>query len=113
MRPSQRRAPFALRRRERAIVRQSRLGRDPPLPPGSPIGAVPAHTPGVTSRGWPLYVNDFHIPKYWTYKEGAFFKVFDPLFFQDHRGLSLRFSENGVDFVDTGFRLAPPSALEG
>jgi len=68
--------------------------------------------PEATSRGWALYVNDFRIPKYWAYKEGIFFKVFDAQFFQDHRGQSLRFSENGVDFVDTGLRLAPPGALE-
>jgi hypothetical protein len=64
--------------------------------------------PEATSRGWALYVDDFRIPKYWAYKEGVFFKIFDPQFFQDHREQSLRFSENGVDFVDTGLKLAPP-----
>jgi hypothetical protein len=68
--------------------------------------------PEATSRGWALYVNDFRIPKYWAYKEGVFFKVFDPQFFQDHRGQSLRFSANGVDFADTGLSLAPPAAVE-
>lgn len=66
--------------------------------------------PEATSRGWALYVDDFRIPKYWAYKEGVFFKVFEPQFFQDHQGQSLRFSENGVDFVDTGLKLPPPRA---
>ncbi len=66
--------------------------------------------PEATSRGWALYVDDFRIPKYWAYREGVFFKIFDPQFFQDHREQSVRFSENGVDFVDTGLKLAllPP-----
>ena len=58
-------------------------------------------------RGWALYVDDFRIPKYWGYKEGVFFKIFEPQFFQDHRDQSLRFSLNGVDFVDTGLKLSP------
>jgi hypothetical protein len=66
--------------------------------------------PEATSRGWGLYVDDFRIPKYWAYNEGVFFKVFDPQFFQDHREQSLRFSENGVHFVDTGLKLTPPRA---
>ena len=66
--------------------------------------------PEATSRGWALYVNDFRIPKYWEYKDGVYFKVFDPQFFQDHRGQSLRFSENGTDFTDTGLKLAAPDS---
>ncbi len=66
--------------------------------------------PEASSRGWALYVDDFRIPKYWGYSEGIFFKIFDPQFFQDHREQSLRFSENGVDFVDTGLKLTPPRA---
>lgn len=69
--------------------------------------------PQPTSQGWALYVNDFRIPKYWEYKDGIYFKVFDPQFFQDHRGQRLRFSQNGIDFVDTGLKLtaAPSAAL--
>jgi hypothetical protein len=62
--------------------------------------------PQATSEGWALYVKDFRIPKYWAYKDGIFFKVFDPQFFQDHHGQSLRFSQNGTEFVDTGLKLA-------
>ena len=64
--------------------------------------------PEATSHGWALYVNDFRIPKYWQHKNGIYFKVFDPQFFQDHQGQALRFSLNGTDFIDTGLRLAPP-----
>jgi hypothetical protein len=66
--------------------------------------------PPVTSQGWALYVNDFRIPKYWEYKDGIYFKVFDPQFFADHKGQRLRFSQNGSDFIDTGKKLAAPAA---
>ena len=33
--------------------------------------------PPATSEGWALYVGDFRIPKYWEYKDGIYFKVFD------------------------------------
>lgn len=61
--------------------------------------------PQATSQGWALYVNDFRIPKYWEYKDGIYFKVFDPQFFQDHQGQPLRFSQNWTDFIDTGLKL--------
>jgi hypothetical protein len=61
--------------------------------------------PKATSQGWALYVNDFRIPKYWEYKDGIYFKVFDPQFFQDHQGESLRFSQNWTDMIDTGLNL--------
>jgi hypothetical protein len=66
--------------------------------------------PEVTSHGWALYVNDLRIPKYWEYGDGIYFKVFDPQFFQDHKGEPLRFSPNGTDFIDTGLKLAAPPA---
>ena len=66
--------------------------------------------PEATSHGWALYVNDFRIPKYWQYREGIYFKVFDPQFFQDHQGQSIRFSLNGADFIDTGLSLAVPDS---
>jgi len=68
-----------------------------------------AATPPVTSQGWALYVNHFRIPKYWAYKKGIYFKVFDAQFFVDHKGRPLRFSQNGTEFVDTGLKLPPPS----
>ena len=61
--------------------------------------------PQATSQGWALYVNDFRIPKYWEYKDGIYFKVFDPQFFQDHQGQPLRFSQNWTDLIDTGQKL--------
>ena len=66
--------------------------------------------PPATSRGWALYVNGLRIPKYWEYKDGIYFKVFDPQFFQDHKGQALRFSENGTEFVDTGLKLDAPES---
>ena len=66
--------------------------------------------PPVTSMAWALYVNDVLIPKYWEYGEGIYFTVLDPQFFADHKGKRLRFSQNGIDFFDTGIRLAAPTA---
>jgi len=64
--------------------------------------------PEATSRGWALYVDKLRIPKYWTYRQGIYFKVFDPQFFAEHKSGKLRFSANGTDFVDTGLKLAVP-----
>jgi len=66
--------------------------------------------PPVTSQGWALYVGDFRVPKYWAYKEGIYFKVFDPHFFTEHDGDALRFSVDGTSFVETGKKLVPPKA---
>ena len=62
----------------------------------------------VTSQGWALYVGDYRIPKYWAYKEGIYFKVFDPHFFTEHDGETLRFSLDGTDFVETKKKLVRP-----
>jgi len=64
--------------------------------------------PPVTSMAWALYVNDFLIPKYWEYEDGIYFTVLDPQFFAEHKGKKLRFSQNGMDFYDTGMKLAAP-----
>ena len=61
--------------------------------------------PPVTSHGWALYVSDQRIPKYWAYKDGIYFKVFDPNFLAEHNGQHLRFSLDGVHFIDTGKKL--------
>jgi hypothetical protein len=66
--------------------------------------------PPVTSLGWALYVDSVLIPKYWEYADGIYFTVLDPQFFADHKGKRLRFSQNGVDFHDTGMKLAAPAA---
>ena len=65
--------------------------------------------PPVSSQGWALYVNDFRIPKYWEYEHGIYFKVFDSQFLADHKGQKLRFSQNGIDFIDTGKKLPAPA----
>jgi hypothetical protein len=66
--------------------------------------------PPATSEGWALYVGDLRIPKYWEYKDGIYFKVFDPQFFAEHKGERLRFSQDEKKFIDTGLRLAAPAA---
>jgi hypothetical protein len=66
--------------------------------------------PPVTSMAWALYVGDVLIPKYWEYEDGIYFTVLDPQFFSDHKGKPLRFSQNGIDFSDTGMKLPAPSA---
>jgi hypothetical protein len=67
--------------------------------------------PPATSQGWALYVGDFRIPKYWQYKDGIYFKVFDPEFFVEHKGERLRFSQDETHFIDTGLKLAAPAAV--
>jgi hypothetical protein len=66
--------------------------------------------PPVTSQGWALYVNDQRIAKYWAYKDGIYFKVFDPAFLNEHGGEPLRFSLDGIHFIDSGKRLPKPKA---
>lgn len=65
--------------------------------------------PPVTSLAWALYVDEEFIPKYWEYTDGIFFTVFDPQFFTRHQGKQLRFSQNGIDFFDTGVQLTAPA----
>jgi hypothetical protein len=64
--------------------------------------------PPATSQGWALYVAEFRVPKYWQYRAGIYFKIFDPRFFDDHAGAALRFSHNRTDYVDTGLVLDRP-----
>ena len=66
--------------------------------------------PPVTSMAWRLYVNDVLIPKYWEYEDGIYFTVLDPQFFSDNKGKQLRFSQNGIDFFDTGVKLPAATA---
>jgi hypothetical protein len=67
--------------------------------------------PPATSEGWALYVGDFRIPKYWEYKDGIYFKVFDPEFFAEHKGKRLRFTQDEKKFVDTGLKLTAPASV--
>ena len=66
--------------------------------------------PPATSMAWALYVGNALIPKYWEYEDGIYFTVLDPEFLAEHKGQRLRFSQNGVDFVDTGMKLPAPTA---
>ncbi|HEY6393679.1 MAG TPA: hypothetical protein VIX89_20520 [Bryobacteraceae bacterium] len=69
--------------------------------------------PPVTSMGWRLYVGDVLIPQYWEYADGIYFTVLDLQFFADHKGKQLRFSHDGIEFFNTGVKLAaPPKAAE-
>jgi hypothetical protein len=61
-----------------------------------------------TGDGWALYVGSTRIPKYWEYRVGIYFKVFDQAFLADHQGEPLRFSHNDQEFVDTGVNLPAP-----
>jgi hypothetical protein len=63
--------------------------------------------PPVTSMAWALYVGDERVSKYWEYKDGIYFVVFDPQFFVTHKGKRLCFSQNDTDFFDTDAELAP------
>jgi hypothetical protein len=66
--------------------------------------------PEPTSQGWALYVGDFRVPKYWATQDGIYFKVFDPQFLEEHEGEPLRFSQNGIEFIDTGLTLTAPTS---
>src|SRR5262245_18740350 len=68
--------------------------------------------PPVTSMAWRLYVDDVLIRKYWEYEDGIYFTVLDPQFFSDHKGQPLRFSQDGVEFFETGVKLPAPTELE-
>src|SRR5262245_38131729 len=61
--------------------------------------------PPVTSMAWRLYVGGVLVRKYWEYEDGIYFTVLDPQFFSDYKGKPLRFSQNGIDFFDTGMKL--------
>ena len=66
--------------------------------------------PAVTSQGWALYLGDYRVPKYSAYKEGIYFKVFDPHFFTEHDGDPIRFSLDGSNFIETKKKLVHPKA---
>jgi hypothetical protein len=68
--------------------------------------------PPVTSMAWGLYVGDVLIPKYWEYPDGIYFTALDPQFFADNKGKQLRFSHDGIEFFNTGVKLAAPPKVE-
>ena len=65
----------------------------------------------VTSMASALYGGDERVSKYWEYKDGIYFVVFDPQFFVAHKGKRLRFSQNDTDFFDTDAELAPATSV--
>jgi hypothetical protein len=96
-----------------AMVSQFEASENKSLPGAAYIVKVRLKAlPEATSQGWALYVDKVRIPKYWTYRQGIYFKVFDPQFFAEHKGGKLRFSQNGTDFVETRLKLAPPPEVK-
>ncbi len=94
---------------DRAAIAQLSAEAKKPLPEVVYVVKVQLKSkPPATSMAWALYVNDALIPKYWEYKDGIYFTVLDPQFFADHAGERLRFSQNGIDFFDTGKKLVAP-----
>jgi hypothetical protein len=94
---------------DKALLTQLEADQGKPLPGATYVVKVRLQAvPEATSQGWALYVDELRIPKYWAYREGIYFKVFDPQFFADHEGGKLRFSQNGTEFTDTGLKLVAP-----
>lgn len=95
---------------ERAAIARLSAETDRALPQMAQVVKVRfSSKPPITSMAWGLYVDDVLIPKYWEYEDGIYFTVIDPKFFTDHQGEPLRFSQDGVDFFDTGMRLPGPT----
>src|SRR5262245_31659955 len=69
-----------------------------------------AAKPPVTSSAWALYVENELITNYWEYQDVIYFTVLDPQFLADHKGEPLRFSQDGMEFHDTGVKLPGPPA---
>jgi len=96
---------------DRAMIAQLRAEREQTLPDAAFLVLVSLQEiPPATAMGWALYVGTLRIPKYWEYKDGIYFKVFDPQFFADHKGERLRFSADDRQFIDTGLNLTAPAA---
>ena len=94
---------------DKAAMAQLSADSGRPLPEAVYVVKVRLKTkPEATSMAWRLYVGDMLIPKYWEYADGIYFTVLDPQFLSDHKGAPLRFSQDEVDFHDTGMKLAAP-----
>lgn len=97
---------------DRAVIARLNQTTDRRLEPVAFLVTVQlAVVPAATSSGWALYLDDFRVPKYWEYRLGIYFKVYDPEFFADHVGERLRFSANGTEFVDTDLTLTAPESV--
>jgi hypothetical protein len=96
---------------DRTMIAQLSADADRPIPETAFIVKIRLDKiPPPTAHGWALYVGDTRIPKYWEYPGGIYFKVLDEEFLADHQRQKLRFSENGIDFIDTGVKLPGPGA---
>jgi hypothetical protein len=93
---------------DRPVIARLRLAAEPE-PVAFLVTVELAAVPPATSRGWALYVDDFRIPKYWQYRLGIYFKIYDAQFFADHAGGRLRFTADRTDFVETGLTLDGPA----
>jgi hypothetical protein len=69
--------------------------------------------PLSTSRGYRLYVGDVEVGKYAAFKNGLYFKVHAPAFLTENAGEDVRFTADGLEFIDTGIRLPDVSADVG
>jgi hypothetical protein len=66
----------------------------------------------ATSMGFTLYVGDYRVNKYAAFPGGIYFKVYDPDFFVEHGGESIRFSMGGMAARETGVRLPLQSGTD-
>lgn len=57
---------------------------------------------GYSGRGFNVYVGNERIEKYAGYKDGIYFKINDPRFFEEHAGDEIRLSFDDETVVDTG-----------
>jgi hypothetical protein len=94
---------------DEAAIAHLRRTTDHDIPPVAHLVLVRLEAiPPATSSGYALYVGNFRVPKYWQYRDGIYFKVYDPQFFAEHAGEPLRFSANGMEFIETGLALTIP-----
>ena len=60
--------------------------------------------PVVTSEAFELYVGDTQVEKYFGYRNGVYFKIYDTSFLAKHSGAPIRIGIPGVGKVETGVR---------
>lgn len=65
-----------------------------------------------TGLGFSLYVGDQRIDKFAGYKDGIYFKVNDPRFFEEHGGKEIRLSLDEGSFFNTG-KMLPHTPTAG
>ena len=65
-----------------------------------------------SGQGVSLYVGELRIEKYAGYKDGIYFKVNDPRFFEQHVGEEIRLSFDDETFFNTGRVLPAAPAVD-